>query len=214
MKTQSLLKMRDNPATSETFWTVFQGEPEHMLNSEDPIRFAEYEGELCDHWCSIDTSKGMSDPTAIILFAKGENSETVIVNFWELWGLQSVSTLKTALDKLQLPSRGIVEDVGFGSALDYTRVISNRSKHDRLISSYSLLQNIYKVPGLDTAKVEEQINQFGAAQYDDLMDCCTQSVLFAHKLPQTVEPPVTRRMTMFHGGDKMSEVDRWLQQKR
>jgi hypothetical protein len=214
MKTESLLKMRENPATSETFWTVFQGEPEHMLNSEDPISFAEYGGELHGHWCSIDTSKGMCDPTAIILFAHGEQNETVIVNFWELWGLQSVSTLKNALDKLDLPSSGVVEDVGFGSALDYTRVISNRSKHDRLISSYSQLQNMYKVPGLNTVKIEEQINQFGAAQYDDLMDCCTQSALFIHKIPQTVDLPATRRMTMFQCGGRVSEVDRWLQAHR
>jgi hypothetical protein len=201
MNTRILTKLRDNPATSETFWTIYQGEPEFCLTKEDPIDPPDYDpalhGTKIDSLCSIDTSKGMSDPTGVLLLSVTDQGYWVLENFWELWGLQSVSTLKTALNKLKLPKRGIVEGVGFGTALEYTQFNSTRPKRDRLISALTTLQTKFvKAHGLNVERFVHQINDFGAAQYDDLADCASQAIIFYPKLGLPVMPKASSGLTV------------------
>lgn len=193
MSTRILTKLRDNPATSETFWVVYQGQPEYCLTKEEPIDPPEYDldthGTKIDTICSIDTSKGMSNPTAVLVLSLTDRGYWVLENYWELWGLQTVSTLKTALAKLRLPMRGIAESVGFGTALEYSQFTSNRSKRDRLMSVITTLQTrLVKAPGLDVERFCHQINDFGSAQYDDLADCVSQALIHYPKMP----PPVAK----------------------
>lgn len=182
-----LRKLRDTPATSETFWVVYQGQPEKAVGLESPISLREYDeatdGSIVDTFCSIDTSKGISNPTAVCVFHLLSSGTVVLKSAHELWGLQSVSQLKTALDKLQLPKRGLVESVGFGCALPYTQVISNRPKRERLMVANSGLTSMLKMPGADSTRLEEQINEFGVCLLDDLADCASYAINMYHKLP-------------------------------
>jgi hypothetical protein len=201
MNSRILKKLCDNPATSETFWTVYQGQPEYCITKEDPINPPDYDpathGIKIDTICSIDTSRGMNDPTAILLLSLTDRGYWVLEAFWELWGLQSVSTLKTALAKLKLPKRGIVESVGFGTALDYAQFSSTRPKRERLNSVLTTLQTkLVRLPGLNVDRFVHQVNDFGIAQYDDLADCISQALIFYPKLGIPEAPKATGGLTL------------------
>jgi hypothetical protein len=187
MSTRQLLRMRDNPATNENFMVVYQGMPEQTVTKEEPIDIPDYSeiehGRKIDNFVSIDCSQGIDNPTAVMVLSITETGFWVIESITELWGLKSVSTLKNGLKKLKLPDRGLVEAVGFGTALEYTQVKSQRPKRERLMASLTTLQNNFtKAPGLDVSRFEDQINDFGVHPFDDLADCATQAVIFYHKM--------------------------------
>lgn len=197
LSTERLLRMRDSPNTCETFCTVYQGDPESSIELEDAISLSIWcpEDPVLDSFAVVTPSNSLDSATGVCVFSLLSSGCLRLDAYYELWGVNTSTSLIEQVSKLSLPASGLVDSVGTGVSLKYTQINTPQVKRALMRKAISGIQSMQVVPGLDAERFEYQINNYGVGVHEKLAECAALAVCYYHKISDKLKPT-----TFFNNG--------------